>query len=69
VFILEAKKATRTATAAIRFATSLANERVLNEREAVMSIDPRLIRQFVFPMLDPQFGKRSMITAAAFLSY
>lgn len=56
LFILETRKAERTAQAALRIATALVNERVLSEREALISIDSNLISRFVFPMLDPRFG-------------
>ncbi|RYH25273.1 hypothetical protein EON65_15720 [archaeon] len=68
MFILETRKAERSITAALRFATSLANERVLSEREALLSIDARLMKQFVYPLVDPQYGKIAVFSLFVSLS-
>lgn len=67
LYILEMRKAERTSVAAVRIAIALANERTVSEREALCSLDAKLIGQFVYPMLDPNFGTSFPASANALI--
>ncbi len=57
LFILESRNGKRTAKAALSIAVSMVTEKLINEREALLRIDPHQMDYFLHPTIDPSFGK------------
>lgn len=66
LFVLETRRAKRTATAAVKIAVIMEREGILTEREALLRVDPHQLNYFMFPMLAEGFGK--FICAANFVA-
>ena len=54
VFILQTRTGKRTVEAAIKIAVDMVAEKVINEAEAVMRIDPMSLEHLLHPTLDPR---------------
>ncbi|MGH7575516.1 MAG: pyruvate, phosphate dikinase [Longimicrobiales bacterium] len=53
LFLLQTRTGKRTAAAAVRIAVDMVEERLIDEREAVLRVDPRQIDQLLHPRVDP----------------
>jgi pyruvate,orthophosphate dikinase len=62
LWLLQTRNGKRTAEAALKIAVDLAEEGVLNEREAVMRIDPSALDQLLHPTIDPGAEKDLLTT-------
>jgi pyruvate,orthophosphate dikinase len=58
LWMLQTRSGKRTAEAALKIAADLAAEGVIDEREAVMRIDPAALDQLLHPTIDPAAHKR-----------
>ncbi len=61
LFILQTRSGKRTAKAALRIAVELAHEGLIEQREAVMRVEPGALDQLLHPTLDPK-APRDVIT-------
>ena len=61
LWMLQTRTGKRTAKAALRIATDMAQEGLITESEAVMRIDPAHLDQLLHPTLDPQ-AERDVLT-------
>lgn len=57
LFMLQTRNGKRTAHAAVKIAVDLVNEGLLNEKEALLKIDPYSLQQLFHPRLDPKAKK------------
>ncbi len=62
LWMLQTRTAKRTAQAALRVAVDLVKERVIDERTAVLRLDPAQIDQLLHPMIDPTAPKKVLTT-------
>ena len=53
LYMLQTRSGKRTAEAAIRIAVEMANEGILDRREAIQRVDPNSLDQLLHPTLDP----------------
>lgn len=53
LWMLQTRSGKRTAKAALKMATDMVNEGLIDEREAVLRVDPMVLDQLLHPMLDP----------------
>lgn len=53
LFLLQTRTGKRTAAAAVRIAVDMVDEGLIDEREAVLRVDPRQIDQLLHPRVDP----------------
>ena len=60
VWLLDAAPAERSARAAVRIATDLAEEGSITRDDALMSVEPKMISELLHPQVDPAF-KRDVI--------
>ena len=60
LWMLQTRGGKRTAKAALRIAVELANEGLINKKEAVMRVDPASLDQLLHPTIDPN-AKRDVI--------
>ncbi len=58
LWVLQTRSAKRTAQAALRIAIDLVRERIIDERTAVLRLDPTQIDQLLHPMIDPTAPKK-----------
>ncbi|MBT3533073.1 MAG: pyruvate, phosphate dikinase, partial [Rhodospirillaceae bacterium] len=61
LYMLQTRSGKRTAEAAIRIAVEMANEGLLDRREAIQRVDPNSLDQLLHPTLDPD-AARQIIT-------
>ncbi len=54
LFMLQTRNGKRTAEAALRIAVELVEEGKINEEEAIMKVEPRLLDQLLHPNFDPE---------------
>src|SRR5260370_14817028 len=54
LFILQTRVGKRTAAAALRMATGMANEGLIDKREAVLRVQPAELQQLLHPQFDPE---------------
>ena len=57
LFMLQTRNGKRTAEAAVRIATDMADEKLIDKRTALMRVDPVQLEQLLHPRLDPKFKK------------
>lgn len=62
LWMLQTRAGKRTAEAAMRIAVDLANEGVINRREAVMRVDARALDQLLHPTIDPGTSNKVLTT-------
>ncbi len=55
--MLQTRNGKRTAEAAVRIATDMADEKLIDRRTALMRVDPVQLEQLLHPRLDPKFKK------------
>jgi hypothetical protein len=55
LFVLESRNGKRTAKAALTIAVSMVTEKLINEREALLRVDPQQMDYFLHPTLDTNF--------------
>jgi pyruvate,orthophosphate dikinase len=53
LYILQARSGKRTATAAVRIAVEMVNERIINKEEALMRVEPNQLHQLLHKQFDP----------------
>jgi len=53
LYMLQTRTGKRTATAAVRIAVEMMQERLIDKREAVLRIDPAQLDQLLHPIIDP----------------
>ncbi len=53
LYMLQTRVGKRTATAAIKIAVDMVEERLIDKKTAIMRIDPEQIKQLLHPMIDP----------------
>jgi pyruvate,orthophosphate dikinase len=58
LYMLQTRSGKRTAAAALRVAVDMVKEGLIDEREAVMRIDPASLDQLLHPMLDPKAERK-----------
>ncbi|MGH7444109.1 MAG: pyruvate, phosphate dikinase, partial [Longimicrobiales bacterium] len=58
LYLLQTRTGKRTAAAAIRIAVDMVDEGLIDEREAVLRVDPKQLDQLLHPRLDPQVEVR-----------
>jgi len=54
LYMLQTRNGKRTAAASLRMAVEMANEGLIDEKEAVMRVNPSSLDQLLHPMLDPK---------------
>ena len=57
LFMLQTRNGKRTAEAAVRIATDMADEKLIDRRTALMRVDPVQLEQLLHPRLDPNVKK------------
>ena len=57
LFMLQTRNGKRTAEAAVRIATDMADEKLIDKRTALMRVDPVQLEQLLHPRLDPKVKK------------
>jgi pyruvate,orthophosphate dikinase len=57
LFLLQCRSGKRTARAAVRMAVEMVKEKLIDEKEAVLRVDPASIDQLLHPALDPKAPK------------
>jgi pyruvate,orthophosphate dikinase len=58
LYLLQTRNAKRTAAASLRVAVEMAEERLIDEREAVRRVNPAALDQLLHPTLDPKAARR-----------
>ncbi len=53
LFLLQSRTGKRTAAAAVRIAVEMVDEKLIDETEAVLRVDPRQLDQLLHPRIDP----------------
>src|SRR5690606_28796276 len=53
LYLLQTRTGKRTAAAAVRIAVEMVDEGLIDEREAVLRVDPKQLDQLLHPRLDP----------------
>jgi pyruvate, orthophosphate dikinase len=61
LYMLQTRNGKRTAAASLRIAVEMANAGLIDQREAVMRVNPSALDQLLHPMLDPK-AKRSLLS-------
>jgi pyruvate,orthophosphate dikinase len=65
LFMLQTRSGKRTARAALRVATEMVREGLINEDEAVLRVDPAALDQLLHPTLDPNAPKELIAAGLA----
>ncbi|MBI4398513.1 MAG: pyruvate, phosphate dikinase [Candidatus Omnitrophica bacterium] len=60
LYILQTRSGKRTAKAAVRIACDFVREKVINEREAVLRVQPKQLDQLLHPTFDPKVKKKKI---------
>lgn len=63
LYLLQTRTGKRTAQAAVRIAVEMVEEGLIDEKEAVMRIQPEQIEQLLHPTFDPEERKKAKIIA------
>jgi pyruvate,orthophosphate dikinase len=61
LYMLQTRNGKRTAAASLRIAVEMANDGLIDRREAVMRVNPASLDQLLHPMLDPD-AKRTLLS-------
>jgi pyruvate,orthophosphate dikinase len=67
LYLLQTRNGKRTGTAAVRIATDLVDEGVIDEQTALMRVEPAHLEQLLFPIFDPK-AKRAALAAGRLLA-
>ena len=62
LYILQTRSGKRTAAAAVRIAVDMADEGLINQREAVLRVDPQQLDQILHPTIDPKAKTHVLVT-------
>jgi pyruvate, orthophosphate dikinase len=62
LWMLQTRSGKRTAKAALRIAVDMAGEVLIDEREAILRIDPMALDQLLHPTLDPEAAREVLTT-------
>jgi pyruvate,orthophosphate dikinase len=54
LYLLQTRVGKRTAAASVKIAVDMVNEKLINQKEAVLRIDPEQLDKLLHPMIDPQ---------------
>ena len=57
LYILQSRVGKRTGAAAVKIAVDMANDNMITQEEAVLSVDPQALDQLLHPRLDPEAKK------------
>ncbi|MCB0417591.1 MAG: pyruvate, phosphate dikinase [Bdellovibrionaceae bacterium] len=57
LYLLQTRTGKRTASAAVRIAVDMVNEKLISEKEAILRINPQQVEQLLHPRLDPRAPK------------
>ncbi|MBN1113710.1 MAG: pyruvate, phosphate dikinase [Oligoflexia bacterium] len=57
LYMLQTRNGKRTAMAAVKIACDMLNEKLINEKEAVLRVAPEQVDQLLHPMIDPKASK------------
>lgn len=68
LFILETRHGRRSAFAAAKIASDMVYEKIITEREALLHLNADQLTHFLFPTLDPHYGKANNIDNKALLN-
>ena len=60
LYMLQTRSAKRTAKAAVRVAVDMVAEKLINEKEAVLRVEPKQIEFLLHKTIDPKSGKKSL---------
>ncbi len=63
LYMLQTRSGKRTATAAVRIAVELAEEKIISKEEAIMRVNPSDLDQLLHPVFDPEAKKEATILA------
>ncbi|MEE9525460.1 MAG: pyruvate, phosphate dikinase [Candidatus Woesearchaeota archaeon] len=63
LFILQTRTGKRTATAAVRIAVEMVDEKLITQEEALMRVDPNALDQLLHPQLDPAGKEKGEVLA------
>ncbi len=61
LFMLQTRNGKRTAEAALRIAVELVEEKMIDEKEAIMKVEPRLLDQLLHPNFDEESLKKGEV--------
>lgn len=62
LYLLQTRNGKRTASAALRIASDLVDEGVIDQHEALLRIEPQHLDQLLHPAIDPKHGKSPIAT-------
>ena len=62
LYLLQTRSGKRTAAAAVRIAVDMADEGLIDEREAVLRVDPKQLDQILHPTIDPKAKPTILVT-------
>ncbi|MEX2282311.1 MAG: pyruvate, phosphate dikinase [Gemmatimonadota bacterium] len=62
LYLLQTRNGKRTAAAAVRIAVDMADEGLIDEREAVLRVDPKQLDQILHPTIDPKAKPTVLVT-------
>lgn len=62
LFMLQTRSGKRTGRAAVKIAVNMVEEKIIDEKEALMRIEPEHIDSFLHPMIDPEASKEVIAT-------
>ncbi len=63
LYLLQTRNGKRTAAAAVRIATDMVKEGLIDEKDAVLQVDPNLLDQLLHPGFDPEERKKARVLA------
>ncbi len=63
LYLLQTRNGKRTAAAAVKIATDMVDEGLIDEKEAVLQVDPNLLDQLLHPTFDPEARKSAKVLA------
>ncbi len=61
LYLLQTRNGKRTAAAAVKIATDMVDEGLIDEKEAVLQVDPNLLDQLLHPTFDPDARKSARV--------
>ena len=62
LYLLQTRNGKRTAEAAVKIAVELANEKIINKKEALLRVEPESLNQLLHPTLDPSAKFEELIS-------
>jgi pyruvate, orthophosphate dikinase len=65
LFLLQTRNGKRAARAEVRIAVEMVGEKLINEQEALLRVDPARIEQLLFPTIDPKAKNKAIAKGLA----